>query len=258
MGIHGFQNIEAFKAYLMQEYNYPFMGWDFAHIRDRFTTSPLPWSYPTKVLHVMHTHKITRMLDMGTGGGEYLRDNFQPFPPNTYATEAYAPNVPIARQNLELLGVNVIEICEGDSLPFSDGEFELVINQHEYYDPNEVARILQSGGRFITKQVDGTNDDDVKNLLGVQSKDPPWNLQVASQGLRNCDFHIQDGLSFNMKTRLFDIGALVYYLKIAPWVIPHFHPESYLEELAKIHNRISKEGYMDLLTPRFFISAIKP
>ncbi|MHA1611868.1 MAG: hypothetical protein ACTSVZ_08695 [Promethearchaeota archaeon] len=98
MEIHGFQNLEVFKDYLGREYNYPFTGWDFAHIRDRFATSQLPWCYPTKVLQVIRTQKISWMLDMGTGGGEFLRDNFQPLPSNTYATEAYAPNVPIAKK----------------------------------------------------------------------------------------------------------------------------------------------------------------
>ncbi|MHA1674981.1 MAG: hypothetical protein ACTSYI_15300 [Promethearchaeota archaeon] len=46
-------------------------------------------------------------------------DNFQPFPPTTIATEVYTPNVPVAKQNLEHLGVYVREIIEGDPLPFS-------------------------------------------------------------------------------------------------------------------------------------------
>ena len=54
------------------------------------------------------------MLDMGTGGGEFLF-SLHPLPKTVYATEGYKPNVPIARQRLEPLGVKVVYFEEDSS-----------------------------------------------------------------------------------------------------------------------------------------------
>jgi protein-L-isoaspartate O-methyltransferase len=84
--------------------------------------------------------KAESMLDMGTGGGERLA-SLQPLPKVTYATEAYAPNVPIARKRLEPLGVKVVQIMSDDNLPFANKTFDLIINHHEAYSVKEVYRI---------------------------------------------------------------------------------------------------------------------
>ncbi len=70
------------------------------------------------------------MLDMGTGGGEFL-SSLAPFPPYTCATEAYPPNVPIAKARLEPLGIEVFQISEDNFLPIPDNTLDLVINRHE-------------------------------------------------------------------------------------------------------------------------------
>ena len=73
----------------------------------------------------------------------------QPFPSTIFATEGYAPNVPIARKKLEPLGVIVVEVTDDTALPFQDGQFNLIINQHESYAASEVNRILSPSGVFL-------------------------------------------------------------------------------------------------------------
>ena len=104
------QNQELFD-FLMAEANYPFEGWNFSHITatGRMAEAPLSWSYASKLL--TRLRKAHSLLDMGTGGGEFL-SSLQPLPPLTCATEGYAPNIPVARQRLEPLGVQVYEVGE--------------------------------------------------------------------------------------------------------------------------------------------------
>src|SRR5579859_747197 len=104
------QNRELFD-FLMAEAAYPFEGWNFSHITktDRMAEAPLSWSYASKLL--IRLRKAQSLLDMGTGGGEFL-SSLQPLPPLTCATEGYAPNVPVARQRLAPLGVQVYEVGE--------------------------------------------------------------------------------------------------------------------------------------------------
>lgn len=256
MEIAGFSSKQAFIEWLEKEAEYPFSGWNFAHISDRYVCSPLPWSYSSIILQYLRTHSINTFLDMGTGGGEFFAQNFQPFPPNTYATESYEPNIPIANKNLQPLGVKVISITDDSNLPFEDNNFDLIINQHESYDPIEVARILKPGGSFITKQVDGDNDRDLYRLFNIPYSENDWHLHTAVQALKKkTAFSILHQYENPMITRLFDVGALVYYLKIVPWAIPDFNWEEHLDQLISIHNFISDQGYIDLNTPRFLIHA---
>ena len=73
---------------------------------------------------------------------ESLLSMLQPFPSTIYATEGYAPNVPIARKKLEPLGVIVVEVTDDTALPFQDGQFDLIVDQHESYAASEVKKIL--------------------------------------------------------------------------------------------------------------------
>jgi hypothetical protein len=75
----------------------------------------LPWDYATKV--GVRMRGTNTMLDMGTGVGEILA-SLAPFPPRVCTTESYPPNVVVARQRLEPLGVVVCDTtdCEGSAV----------------------------------------------------------------------------------------------------------------------------------------------
>jgi len=47
-----------------------FAGWDFSYLDGRTATDPLPWDYRAVVDE--HLKPSGRLLDMGTGGGEFL------------------------------------------------------------------------------------------------------------------------------------------------------------------------------------------
>jgi hypothetical protein len=104
------QNSELFDL-LVADANHPFAGWDFSHISatGRMAEAPLSWSYASKLL--IPLRRAQSLLDMGTGGGEFL-SSLQPLPPLTCTTEGYTPNISLARQRLEPLGIKVYEVGE--------------------------------------------------------------------------------------------------------------------------------------------------
>ncbi len=69
-----------------------FQGWDFAYVSGygSDTEEPLEWCYKNVVRE--HAAGCDAMVDLGTGGGEFLT-SLPPLPPNTYATESYPPNI---------------------------------------------------------------------------------------------------------------------------------------------------------------------
>ncbi|RCX18074.1 methyltransferase family protein [Fontibacillus phaseoli] len=88
----------------------------------------------------MNEHTV--MLDMGTGGGEFLL-SLPPPGGRTYATEAYLPNYELCSDKLTLSGIDVKLIEDDNDLPFESGMFDLVINRHEAFAVEEVCRIFQ-------------------------------------------------------------------------------------------------------------------
>ncbi|ACK62791.1 TPA: class I SAM-dependent methyltransferase [Bacillus cereus] len=243
---------------LLESANTNFSGWDFSFISEtvRMKSEPLSWSYGSIAFLLMQRAKS--MLDMGTGGGEFL-SMLQPFPSTIYATEGYAPNVPIARKKLEPLGVTVVEVINDTVLPFQDGQFDFIINQHESYAASEVKRILSPHGVFLTQQVGGLDCAVLNEQFGspLNSEFASWSLEAACSELEENGFTILDAKEEFPFQRFYDIGAIVYYLKVIPWQIPDFTVERYYKELYRIHEIILQKGYFDVKQHRFIIKAIR-
>lgn len=249
-------NDQELFEYSISEYNKPFSGWDFSHIHSRMKEDKLTWNYEETVLN--ETRNVNYLLDMGTGGGEFL-STLAPLPPITYATEAYQPNVPIAQSRLGPLGVKVIGIDDDEKLPLSSNMFELVINRHEAYSDSEVYRIMQSGGTFITQQVGGENERELNRILGDESQGQfaHWNLKFAVERLRQQGFIILDQKEEFPVIEFKDVGAIIYYLKAIPWQVEDFTVERYFGGLKRIYKRIVKEGSFKVNAHRFMIKAEK-
>jgi SAM-dependent methyltransferase len=155
----------------------PFEGWNFSFLRGRTEYEPLPWDYARVVGDLVGDRPL---LDLGTGGGEVL-SRLPARPGRTVATEAWAPNVPVAARRLGRLGIPVVQyqaapgnLAQGpgpggprERLPFRDEAFGLVISRHEAFLASEVARVLGPGGWFVTQQVDLHWADDFRAALDL-------------------------------------------------------------------------------------------
>ena len=136
----------------------------------------------------------------GDCGGEFL-SMLQPFPSTIYATEGYAPNVPIARKKLEP-GVTVVEVTDDTVLPFQDEQFDLIVNQHESYAASGVNRILSPNGMFLTQQVGGLDCAELNEQFDtpLNSAFASWSLEAACNELQENGFTIleaKEELPFN-------------------------------------------------------------
>ncbi|MFB1099131.1 methyltransferase domain-containing protein [Terribacillus sp. JSM ZJ617] len=232
-----------------------FTGWDFSYVEDtgRVQYEPLPWSYGSKAREYLFG--AGSALDMGTGGGEFL-SKLLPLPEYTVATESYLPNVPIARNRLSPLGVDVVQIKEDDQLPVLDESFEVILNKHESYDVSEVWRVLKQNAIFLTQQVGGTDCKELNQLLGAPLNPDfeNWSLQTAVEELED-RFTILESAEAFPSMRFYDIGAVIYYLKAIPWQVPEFTVDAYRDALFEMHLFIEKNGYMNVRQHRFLLAA---
>lgn len=245
---------ELFQIHL-EEYHQEFSGWDFSYISNRMVSDPLPWSYDAIVRRYLP--QAESLLDLGTGGGEFLAK--LPYPKDTFATENYTPNILVAEERLNPLGIEVLSFSNNE-VPLPDNRFSLIINRHEEYLASEIARLLTPNGLFITQQV-GSNDFLELNMMLEASNPEYYDVQFGPEHLQeeleNVGLVIKHVNSAEIKTRIYDIGALLYYLKAIPWQIPNFRPDDYISSLFDIHQKMLRVGYIEVTSSRFIIIAQK-
>ncbi|MFN2143287.1 MAG: class I SAM-dependent methyltransferase [Candidatus Promineifilaceae bacterium] len=233
-----------------------FSGWDFSWLQGRWCEEDPPWAYEEIV--AWEIERSAALLDMGTGGGEFLA-SLAPLPPFTVATESYPPNIPIARSRLEPLGVRVVSFTNDNALPLQDNQFDLIINRHDSYSPAELYRLLKPGGRFLTQQVGSQDCIQLNDFLNA----PPgtysesWKLEDEIKAFRQAGFHVERAEEALLDSIFYDIGAVVFYLKIIEWQIPDFSPERYHERLLAMHRHIEETGAFKAKAHRFLLQARK-
>jgi SAM-dependent methyltransferase len=250
------KNREVFEQLIADALAQEFSGWDFHYLAGRWKDEPTTWDY-AQIVRSYIKPEIS-LLDVDTGGGEVL-SSLVPLPRNTYATEGYVPNVSVARNRLEPLGVKVIQIFEDNILPFDDEFFDLVTNRHGSFSSQELHRIMKPGGIFITQQVGGKNNFEINELLQEHPEFiySDWALNLAVQQLTDAGFQTLEQKDELPETVVSDIGVLVFYLKVISWQVADFSVEKYYDKLAKVHNMIQENGELKIRSHRFLIVAKK-
>jgi SAM-dependent methyltransferase len=237
-----------------------FAGWDFSWLAGRKVYTGLPWNYRDIV--IAHMQDSEAMLDMDTGGGEFLAE--LPFrSPLTCATENYPPNIPIARARLGQQGIQVYQSEERSShLPFSDRQFDLVINRHGEYHLAEIWRVLQPGGVFLTQQVGANNEIELNEFLAPGIAPMYSGDEFAFENLiKTCKqqgFGMLRAETAGVPSDYLDIGAVVYQLKVVSWQIPDFTVAAYHDRLLALHEKIMSEGKFTTTEKRYLLIAQKP
>ena len=235
-------------------------GWDFSYLDGRRHSDPVPWSYDDTVLHSLDSRDT--VLDMDTGGGEKLlalHDRAPRWPQKVIALEAYKPNLPVARRNLQSIGVTVTEYASSKALPLEDSAFSIVVNRHGDFEAAEVARILRSGGKFITQQVGSDMCIGLNRVLKAGLPETPaWTLDRACRELEAAGLEPLSRQEFRGRDVFDDIGAIVWLLRVVPWQIPDFTVDGYRKRLLALHHSIRRDGPFDAGNHHFFVTARKP
>ena len=231
-------------------------GWDFSHLNNRWESQLLPWDYASEVKKRLDNTK--RLLDLGTGGGEFLPSLNHPHR-LTSVTEGYPPNLRKCQKELTPLGITVKAVDDTNRLPFLSQSFDVVIDRHEAYDLKEVYRVLRPGGYFITQQCGGRNNEDLSRRFypNFVSQYASFNFKSEVQSFIKTGFRIEKQAEFQPKLKFFDVGAIVFYAKQIPWEFPDFSVNRFMNQLNEIHHIIEKQSYLESTEERFLIVARK-
>lgn len=250
-------NIEKLKEKWQNEENIAHInGWDFSHLDGRIEQKMPPWDYKNTVKKFLKP--TNRILDIDTGGGEFLLTLGHPFR-LTSATEGYKPNVKLCQKRLSPLGIDFREANDYSHLPFEDETFDIVINRHGAYNIKELNRILKPNGVFITQQVGEENDKELVKLLlpNLSRRKSGMNLKNQIYIFRQNGFKIIEQNEAFMPMKFFDTGAIVWFARIIEWEFPNFCVESCFDRLLLAEEQIKNNGFVQTLTHRYMIVAQK-
>ena len=244
--------IRRLQPYIEKAHN--FSGWRFPKDSWRLLGPSLPWNYAALVRNAAKS--AGSVLDMGTGGGEFLAEIFPSLPLRTVATEEWSVNVPVARANLAKIGIDTVH-SRSLQLPFKDECFDLVINRHEELEPSEVARVIRSGGRVITQQV---GRDDWKELRAFFSKvgDFGDHRKRYAEGFEASGMQITFNKGHDYKVAYGELGDFVFMLAVTPWTIPGFSLERDIESLLALDQECRTKNGLELTESRYILIAKKP
>jgi hypothetical protein len=248
--------MKSYEELVAEALDAPFRGWDFSWLRGRSDQAEPSWSYDSRARQLIVG--ATSLLDLCTGGGELLA-SFAPLPDRSVATESWEPNIPLARDRLAPLGVEV-RVPGGNELPAEDGEFDVVINRHGDAPASEIARVLHPGGTYLEQGVGVHNLDDLNQALGAPKGrySEKATLGATSEALRAAGLQIIDGQEEMPEHAIHDIGALVYFLKVVSWQVPDFDVDRYDTTLRELDAAMRADGRAVFHDHRYLIEARKP
>ena len=75
---------------------------------------------------------------------------------------------------------------------------------------------------------------------------------------RDAGLDVVDLRTATLRTEFFDVGALVYYLRLVVWIVPDFSVDRYRDRLRRLHEQIQRDGPFVAHATRFLIEARKP
>ena len=113
------------------------------------------------------TNKNSKILDLGTGGGEKVLEKF-PEVKEILGTDLSSEMIKTANKNLEKSGRKNItfRIMDNLNMDVSKEYFDVVVARHTPTDPKQIYETLKKGGYLIVQGVDMFDCHELKRIFG--------------------------------------------------------------------------------------------
>ncbi|WP_186577202.1 class I SAM-dependent methyltransferase [Aquibacillus kalidii] len=138
-------------------------GWDFSNIKS--FSEGVRWELYEEVIKKCKVTDV--LLDIGTGGGE----NILRIAPSLFfliGIDLSSGMLETAQSNLNDSHAQNVKFFQmsSDDLTFPSGFFDIISNCHAPFCSTEVAKVLKSGGWFLTQQVSEADKLNIKKAFG--------------------------------------------------------------------------------------------
>lgn len=236
----------------------PIAGWDFSWLAGRAYEERPSWHYFDRVAERAAT--VDSLLDLEVGSGGMIAA-LPGVPRLTVGTEAYAPNVAHAARRLRARGAHLVwPDAPSRALPLRGDTFELVTSRHPVTTWwAEIARVLAPGGAYLSQQVGPYSLRALSEyLMGPLPPGSGREPEVAEAEAERAGLVVTSVRSERPVTRFYDIGAVVYFLRLVVWIVPGFSVARHRDRLRALHDQIERDGAYETTASRFLIEAVKP
>ena len=236
----------------------PVAGWDFGRLDGRASEQRPSWGYQRTI--AARLPQVSAALDVQTGGGEVLA-GVDRLPRLMAATEGWPPNVAEATRLLHPRGVVVVAVPDGAPFPFGDAAFDLVTSRHPVAPQwTEIARVLRPGGCYLAQHVGPASMDElIAWFLGPRppAGEQPRHPDREAAAARAAGLEVLQVRHERLRAEFHDIGAVVYFLRLVPWIVPGFTVAAYRDRLRALHDRIERDGAFETTSSRMLVTAVK-
>jgi SAM-dependent methyltransferase len=251
-GVHEFEDLvrEASRA--------PIGTWDFRWLDGRAVEERPTWRYFDRVSE--RVAEVDSLLELQAGTGAMM-SNLPVLPERVAATEGYPPSLELAAPRLRAVGASLVAVSDGhQQLPFRRSSFDLVVSRHPvavWW--AEIARVLRPGGTYFAQHVGPSSLGSLREfLVGSLPESSRRDPKVEMEAAESSGLVVRHLASERPRTAFFDIGAVVYFLRLVPWIVPDFSVDRYRQRLGELHEVIGRRGAFETTASRTLIEAVKP
>lgn len=234
----------------------PIDSWDFGWLDGRAVEERPTWRYFDQASE--RALDVSTLLELQAGVGAMI-GRFASLPQLSVATEGFPQSVAKAAPLLRARDVHLVVTSQThEALPFAAATFELVISRH----PTEVwwreiARVLEPGGTYFAQHVGPHSLRSLSEfLMGHPLPDTSnRDTEVERRGAEAAGLVVQRIRLEHPRTAFFDVGAVVYFLRLVPWIVPDFTVTKYRHALRELHEVIECHGAFETTASRTLIEA---
>ena len=251
--------MEEFERLVAEGLAAPVAGWDFSWFAGRAAEGRPPWGYQRLLARRLASAAVA--VDLQTGGGEVLAGALRAadaVPGRVVATEAWPPNLALARTSLLPWAVDVVEATE-DVVPLPGRSADLVSARHPVRTPwDEVARVLRPGGLFCSQQVGaGTVREVTEALIGPFDVGTERLPSTAAARAEAVGLEVARLETASLPMTFDDVAAVIAFCRKVVWTVPDFSVERYRRPLRALHDRIVRDGPLRATSERFLLECHK-
>lgn len=252
------RRLDAFEDLVQEAERIPIQAWDFSWLADRALEVRPSWRFFELVSE--RASRASQLLEVQAGTGSMI-GALPSLPPLAVATEGFAPSVAVAAPRLRSRGAHLVVTSQvTPGLPFSDGVFDLVISRHPtkvwWY---EISRVLPPGGTYLAQHV---GPHSLRSLTEVFTGPLPEGSQrapeVEREAAESAGLIVETMNVERPPVAFYDVGAVVYFLRLVPWIVPNFTVAGYRDVLYRLHHHIEQHGAFETTASRTLVEARKP
>ncbi len=214
-------------------------NWDFSQI-NYVTESYTNWELYDELKKL--TTKESKILDLGTGGGEKLLEFF-PECQEILGTDYSKEMIKTAKKNLKKSGKKNIrfEIMDNLNMTTPNDYYDVVVSRHTVIDANQIYQTLKKGGHLLLRGVDKLDCWSLKLLYG-KGQD-----FLSVKPISQIDYEDIIKAGFK-KVELIPLHVKEYY-KTKEYLIALLTKTTIIEEFAEKVDNVSylKNNRLDLL-----------